>query len=151
MSMARDKWDDRFIELAHLISTWSKDPSTQVGAVIARPDKSIASLGFNGFPRGLSDDPALYADKETKYARVIHAEMNAVLSANEPVRGYALYVTHPPCDRCMAHIIQAGIAQVMWPRYVGLSFQERWADSTRKSISMLAEAGVQWDGWDPDE
>lgn len=144
------KWDRRFLQLAEHVAGWSKDPSSQVGAVIVRPDKSIASLGFNGFPRGMSDAPELYEDRETKYARVVHAEMNAVLSANEPVRGYALYVTNPPCDRCMAHMIQAGIAKVVWPATVALSYQERWAESTRKSIAMLNEVGVVWDGWDPD-
>jgi hypothetical protein len=48
------------------------------------------------------------------------------------------------------HLIQAGIAKVVWPASIALSFQERWADSVRQSIAMMEEAGVVWSGWDPD-
>lgn len=143
------KWDTRFLDLCGHVSDWSKDPSSQVGAVIVRPDKSVASLGFNGFPRGMSDAPALYADREQKLARVVHAEMNAVLSAHEPVRGYTLYCSHPVCERCAVHLVQAGLSRVVWPENVPYSFQERWADSTRKSIAMLREAGIEVSGWAP--
>lgn len=47
-----EKWDARFLDLAVFIGDWSKDPSTKVGAVLVRPDRTIAGLGFNGFPRG---------------------------------------------------------------------------------------------------
>lgn len=145
------KWDQRFLALAAHVATWSKDPSSQVGAVIVRPDKSIASLGFNGFPRGLSDDEALYNDRESKYARVVHAEMNAVLSAHEPVRGYTLYCSHPVCDRCAVHLIQTGIARIVWPLEIAEEFRGRWAESTRRSIALFSEAGIGCWGWDPDE
>ena len=142
-----EKWDRRFLALAAHVAQWSKDPSSQVGAVIVRPDKSIASLGFNGFPRGLSDDPALYEDRESKYARVVHAEMNAVLSAHEPVRGYTLYCSHPVCGGCAVHLIQTGLARVVWPDDIAYSFQERWAESTRRSIALFTEAGIVTQGW----
>ena len=140
-------WDQRFLDLAIQVSTWSKDPSTQVGAVIVRPDKTVASLGFNGFPRGLSDAPELYADRETKLARTVHAEMNAILSAHEPVRGHTLYCSHPVCVGCAPHIIQAGISRVVWPASVAYSFAERWRPSVAQSTALLDEAGVAWGGW----
>lgn len=50
------KWDDYFMAIAFLSSMRSKDPSTQVGACIVNPDKRIVGMGYNGFPRGCSDD-----------------------------------------------------------------------------------------------
>jgi dCMP deaminase len=107
-------WDKRFLELAALVGGWSKDPSTKVGAVIVRPDRTIASLGYNGFPRGVDDT---YKDREHKLLRTVHAEMNAILSAREPVNGYTLYVTPLcPCSNCAAAIIQSGIKRIVYNR-----------------------------------
>lgn len=136
------KWDRRFLELAKYISLWSKDPSTQCGAVIVRPDRTIASVGYNGFPRGCDDSPELYADREAKYARVVHCEMNAILSAREPLQGYTLY-TWPflTCDRCAVHVIQAGIDCVVactCPE----DKKERWGEMFKRAHALYAEAGV---------
>ena len=57
------KWDKRFVELSKHVATWSKDPSTQVGAAVVDGQLCVVSLGFNGFPRGVDDSPELYADK----------------------------------------------------------------------------------------
>lgn len=140
------KWDLRFLDLAATIASWSKDGSTKCGAVIVRPNRSIASVGFNGFPRGMSDDPELYNDparKAEKYSRVVHAEMNAVLSAMEPLHGYTCYVTTPICDRCAIHLIQAGISRVVWPISWDPGFVERWQASLAASRSYFHEAGVE--------
>lgn len=111
-------WHNRFLELAKLIATWSKDPSTKCGAVLVRPDKSIASMGFNGFPRNMDDDEKLYEIREIKYDRVIHAEMNAILFCKDPfpLNGYTLYTSAPCCSRCAIHMIQVGIRKFVWPR-----------------------------------
>jgi dCMP deaminase len=82
-----DKWDGRFLDLAVFVGDWSKDPSTKVGAVLVRPDRTIAGLGFNGFPRGVLDHPERYDDRPTKYEMVVHAEMNALLSSRESLEG----------------------------------------------------------------
>ena len=97
--MASMKWDQRFLELAKLVSTWSKDPSTKVGAVIAH-DRKIISVGYNGFPEGVLDTAERYYDRETKYKYMVHAERNALLFANTSVKGMTLY-TYPfmPCIR----------------------------------------------------
>jgi dCMP deaminase len=137
------KWDNRFLDLAAVVASWSKDPSTQCGAVIVRPNKSIASVGFNGFPRGMSDAPELYLTRAEKYARVVHAEMNAVLSAMEPLHGYTCYITHPPCDRCCVHLIQAGLGRVVWPISRDPGFQERWGEALDRSRAYFHEAGVE--------
>lgn len=103
-------WEGRFLSLAKHVAGWSKDPSTKVGAVIVRQNKTIASVGYNGFPRGFPDDHALYADRGTKYKYVVHAEVNAILTANEPLLGCTIYTWPlPPCAECMKAIVQAGI------------------------------------------
>lgn len=142
----QQKWDRRFLDMAALVSSWSKDPSTKCGAVIVRPDKSICSTGYNGFPKQLRDDPAILANREKKYQRVVHAELNALLFAREPVVGYTMY-TWPPgygptCDRCAAHVIQAGIARVVHVRKGG-DFPTRWREACEEGVAMYAEAGVE--------
>lgn len=109
-----DKWDARFANLAKLVSLWSKDPSTKVGAVVVRPDKTVCSVGFNGFPRGVEDNPEWYADREIKYKVIKHAEENAMMFATERLTGYTLYV-YPlaPCASCAGDIIQRGIKRVV--------------------------------------
>ncbi len=139
----RTKWDMRFLELAKHIATWSKDPSTQCGAVIVRPDRTIASVGYNGFPRGCDDDPAIYADRARKYQRVVHCEMNAILSASEKLTGCTLYTTpFMSCDNCAKHVIQAGIKRCVAPM-LPAHLQERWKDSVAASQLMFREAGIE--------
>lgn len=107
------KWDHRFLDLAELISTWSKDPSTKVGAVITDCDNRIVSVGYNGFPKSIYDDDRL-KNRDTKYKIIIHGEMNAILFANRSLEDCTLY-TYPfmPCPRCASMIIQTGIQRVV--------------------------------------
>ena len=93
------KWDYRFLDLAAVVASWSKDGSTKVGAVITDPDHRVVSLGFNGFPRGLDD---VDLPREEKLRRTLHAEENALLFASRPLDGCSIFVTHPPCARCAA-------------------------------------------------
>ena len=67
-----NKWDKRFLEMAKLVASWSKDPSTQVGAVAVR-NRTVIAQGYNGFPRGMNDDEWLYENKTMKYSRITHA------------------------------------------------------------------------------
>lgn len=140
---SKRKWDVRFLQLAQAVSHWSNDPSTKCGAVIVRPDKTVASLGFNGFPRGCSDHPDLYGDRPTKYSRVIHAEVNAVLNSYERLTGYTLYSwppgLAPTCDRCATVVIQSGIAEVVYV-HADSEFARRWAPEA--SLQLYKEAGV---------
>ena len=135
-------WDNRFIELAKLISTWSKDPSTQVGAVIV-DGKRIVSVGYNGFPMGTDDTESLYNDRVEKYKRVVHAELNCILLAKTIVANYTMYVYPlPPCESCMKAIIQAGIKKVVTLEQKGETF-ERWKDSISTSVVMAVQANVK--------
>jgi dCMP deaminase len=132
-------WDARFLEMAALVATWSKDPSTKVGAVITR-GKFVVSLGFNGHPSGIQDSEGRLHDREMKYRTIIHAELNAILSARQPLVGCTLYVVpFMPCSACGAVIVQAGITRVVtWE-----SDNERWAESFEITRSIFAEAGVE--------
>lgn len=137
------KWDGRFLELAALVASWSKDPSTRTGAVIVRPDRTVVSLGYNGFPRGIEDRPELLADRREKYLRVIHCEENALITAQQSIRGCTLYTwPFPSCTNCAAKMIQAGVARVVAPRG-DEELRRRWrVDLTRE---MFTEAGVQFE------
>lgn len=132
------KWDSRFMDLARLVSTWSKDPSTKVGCVIADEGNRIISTGYNGPPRGVRDDNYL-GDRDTKLGVTLHAEHNAILWADRSLVGTTLYVyPFPPCAHCAAQIVQVGIARVVFhPRHV-----ERWADSFELAANLLHDAGV---------
>lgn len=133
-------WHHRFLCLAAHVAQWSRDPDKKVGAVVVRPDKTIASLGFNGFPRGVEDDDARYQNKELKRELVMHAETNAILHAREPLHGYTLYVWPLlPCARCTATIIQAGIAHVVT---IPLKEDSVWAGTLNLGHDMMREAGV---------
>ena len=132
-------WDSRFIEMARLVSTWSKDPSTHVGAVITR-GKFVVSLGFNGHPRGVADTPERLEIRENKYRTIIHAEMNAILTAKQDLEGCTVYV-YPfmPCSQCGSAIVQAGIKRVVSLK----SDNERWTESFAFTSEIFAEAGVE--------
>lgn len=140
------RWDKRFLDLARHVATWSRDPSTQVGCVIVNPRRQIVSTGFNGFPVGVDDDPARYADRPTKYLMILHAEQNAVLQAGGDVRGGTAYVTHPPCSQCAAVLIQAGIVRIVTVK-PDAGMVERFQDSFAAAETMLREAGVEAVTW----
>ena len=111
-----DKWDARFLAQAAQVSTWSKDPSTQTGAVIVNSKKKVLSVGFNGFPQGIKDDWRL-GDRGIKYEMIIHCEINALIFAEASLDGCTLY-TYPflSCSRCAAIMIQAGVTRVVAPK-----------------------------------
>jgi|SRR6185437_1568547 len=139
-------WDSRFLGLAQHVAGWSKDPSTKCGAVIADNRNVIASLGFNGFPRGVPDRPQHLNDRDEKYLRVIHAEENAILFSRQITLGCTIY-TWPvsPCNRCASLIIQSGIGRVCYPEpnsEMQLSYYKRWHRETLAMLEMLKDAGV---------
>lgn len=132
-------WDLRFLELARLVSTWSKDPSTQVGAVITR-GKFVVSLGFNGHPKGVEDTPERLEIRENKYRTIIHAEINAILTAKQDLEGCTIYLwPFMPCSQCGAAIVQAGIKRVVAPQ----ADNDRWAESFKFTTEIFSEAGVE--------
>jgi dCMP deaminase len=137
------KWDQRFLALAEHIAAWSKDPSTKVGCVVVGADREIRSTGFNGFPRGIEDDSGRLENREKKYPLICHAEENAIMHAARigmPLKGCSAYVTWPPCTRCARSLIQAGVAEVVFPE--GCEIPDRWTEDFETSKGMMEEAGV---------
>lgn len=132
-------WDHFFMGMAFYVSKKSKDPSTKVGATIAKK-KKLRSIGYNGPPANVNDDPNM--PREVKYKRTIHAELNAILSCNKKLKGCTIYVTHHPCAQCAAKIIQVKISKVVCPEPVG-EFAFRWKDDILEAQKMFKEAGVE--------
>lgn len=142
MEHLADAWPSRFLELARLVGGWSKDPSHKVGAVVVRPDRTIVSLGYNGFPRGTDDYHYKLDNRDQKLKRTVHAEINALLTARSSVEGCTLYVTPLyPCAQCAGAIIQAGIASVV--AEMAADVPERWQDDFQAAARMFREAGVK--------
>ncbi len=140
------KWNRRLLRLAHEVASWSKDRSTQVGAVLIGAERTPITFAYNGFPRGIDDTTDARHERPTKYMWTSHAEENAICNAarmGASTAGTTLYVTHFPCTGCARKIIQAGIAQVVVDRgTMDGPFLDRWERDIAVSSEMFAEAGV---------
>ena len=137
-------WDEYFMGVAMLAARRSKDPSTQVGACIVSEDNIIISTGYNGMPKGCSDDEFPWertgAENETKYPYVVHAELNAILNANgRDLRGSRIYVALFPCNECAKAIIQSGIREIV---YLSDKYKDTMGNFASKK--MLNAAGVKY-------
>ena len=135
-------WDEYFMGVAMLAACRSKDPSTQVGACIVSQDNIIVSTGYNGMPKGCSDDefPWDRTGEETKYPYVVHAELNAILNANgRDLRNSRVYVALFPCNECAKAIIQSGVKEVVY-----LSDKYKGTPENTASKRMLDAAGVKY-------
>lgn len=143
-----DKWDYRFLNIAHEVSSWSKDPSTKVGALLV-VDRRIISSGYNGFPSGFDDDISRYVNRDMKLALTIHAEVNAIINSaknGSSTKGSTLYVTFPPCVACSTSIVQSGVTRIVCPPVA--SAPERWADNFTLGRNILLEAGIDITNYD---
>ena len=138
-------WDEYFMGIAMLAARRSKDPNTQVGACIVSDDNIIISTGYNGMPKGCSDDVFPWDRKgeneaATKYPYVVHAELNAILNASgRDLRGSRIYVALFPCNECAKAIIQCGIKEVIY-------LSDKYHDTMLNLVSkrMLDAAGVKY-------
>jgi dCMP deaminase len=135
------------LDLAKQIGSWSKD-RTKIGAVIVDENKRILSQGYNGFPRGIEDNPSRLNDREIKLRYVVHAEMNCIYNAchsGVSLNGSTLYVTGLPiCSECAKGVIQAGVKRAV----MKFSFEllsGMWGESWKTSQAMFAEAGVHYE------
>lgn len=139
-----EDWAYKFLDLAKLVSTWSKDPSTKTGAVIVESKNKLISVGFNGFPKYMPDNPEYYDDRNEKYSRIIHCEMNALLFAGnmESIYEHTLY-TYPfiSCDRCFVHMVQAGINVFIAPKPTADQLT-RWGESFERTKKYANECEV---------
>ena len=136
-------WDEYFMGVSLLAAKRSKDPNSQVGACIVSKENIIISTGYNGMPKGCSDDEYPWAREgaanDTKYPYVVHAEINAILNAaGRSLAGSRIYVSLFPCNECAKAIIQTGISEVIY-----LSDKYANTDATCASKRMLNSAGVK--------
>ena len=140
------KWDVRYLNLAKEVSTWSKDPSSKIGAVAVGSKGQVLSQGYNGFPRGIFDGGARLNDRELKYKYIVHAEQNLIYNATYngvSLDGATLYVTGlPVCSECAKGVIQVGIKRVVMPEQ---DIKENWKESWNYSKVFFNEAGVKYD------
>jgi dCMP deaminase len=136
-------WDEYFMGVAILSGKRSKDPSTQVGACIVDEDNKIVGVGYNGFPKGCSDDEFPWEREgsflETKYPFVMHAEQNAILNSIKNLKGCTIYVGLFPCNECAKAIIQSGITKVIY-----LSDKYDGTESNIASKMLFGSAGVKY-------
>jgi len=142
-------WDEYFMAVAKLAGMRSKDPNTQVGACIVSSDNKILSMGYNGFPRGCSDDEFPWAREgemlSTKYVYTVHSELNAILNyRGGSLEGAKLYVSLFPCNECAKAIIQSGIKTIIYDcdKYSS-------TDPVIASKKMLDAAGVSYYKYEP--
>lgn len=137
-------WDEYFMAVAVLAGMRSKDPNTQVGACIVSENNRILSMGYNGFPNGVSDDEFPWCREgdplNNKYFYSTHSELNAILNyRGGSLEGAKLYVTLFPCNECAKAIIQAGIRTVVYD-----CDKYSLTPSVIASKKMFDAAGVQY-------
>ena len=138
-------WDEYFMGVALLSAKRSKDPSTQVGACVVNQDKRIIGIGYNGFPRGCSDDIFPWGkgnpnELNNKYPYVVHAEANAILNSSGNIKGATVYVTLFPCNECAKLLIQSGIKHIVYMTEI-----HKGTISDQASKRMLDAAGVTYE------
>ena len=144
--MNSTNWDNRFLDMAKLVSTWSKDPSTKIGAVAIGEKGQVLAQGYNGFPRGIDDSFERYFDKETKYKYVVHAEMNCIYNATYngvSLQGATIYISGlTVCSECAKGLIQVGVKRVVYHADI---VPKKWAESGADTIELFKEAGIEYD------
>lgn len=142
-----DIWINRFMNLAKEVSTWSKDPSSQIGAIAVDDNRQILSVGYNGFPRGMDDSSELYEDREKKYSRIVHAEMNLIYNAthngvslkDSSVFVYGLWV----CSECAKGLIQVGVKNI-YMKPTSINKLEKWQEEFEKTKTYLNEIPINY-------
>ncbi len=144
MDITNKKWASRILGLAKNISKWSKDDSTQVGAVITTSTGKPISWGFNGMPMGVNDEVPERMERPLKYKWMCHAERNAIdLASQSDLSNCVMFVTFSPCSNCAQSIIQKGIKTIVVDsEFTADKMPERWQEDMAIAAEMFAEAGV---------
>ena len=151
-----EKWDRRFMSIAENISTWSKDPSTVVGAIAVSPEGQILATGYNGFPRGIEDTEERLNNRPTKYKYIVHAELNCILNAawhTVSLRNATLYVHGlPVCMDCAKSLVQVGLKRIVIsqrPKKIVRNFfksevKKDWNKDFDETVAFFKEAGIDF-------
>lgn len=122
-----------------LAETFSKDPSTKVGAVLVDPsDFTQITEGYNGMPRGMDESIAQRHERPLKYAFYEHAERNAIYNVVRPkLKGSIVVTTAFPSISCVRALLAVGVTELLTPRPVPGCPESNLADT------FLREAGVR--------
>ncbi len=146
-----NSWDKRWMDMAELVATWSKDRSRQVSAIIVDQRQVMVAMGWNGFPRGIDDNVEERHERPAKYLWTEHAERNAIYNAaanGTALMNCRMYLRWYPCADCARAIIQSGIWQVIcvepdWndPTY-GADFKVVKEMFTEAKISVMFVTGI---------
>lgn len=141
-----DKWDHRFMEMAHLVSTWTSciNEGRSIGAVIVK-DKRVMTTGYNGAAAGtitckergycLRRRLNIPSGTRQEVCYAIHAEQNAVIQAAKlglSIDSATLYCTHQPCSVCAKILVNAGVRRIV--------YEQGYPDAF--ALEVLSEAGV---------
>lgn len=133
----------RYMQFAEVAASFSKDPSTKVGAVVIDEHFAVLATGYNGFARGVTDSEERLCDRNMKLRLTVHAELNCLLAAARTGRkldGATMIVSSLfPCEQCASAIVQAGIRTVIAPPITN----ERWKESNELAKLIFGEAGVE--------
>lgn len=133
----------RYMKFAEVAASFSKDPSTKVGAVVVDDELSVLATGYNGFARGVNDSEDRLCDRNLKLRLTVHAELNCLLAAARTGRrldGATMIVSSLfPCEACASAIVQAGIKRVIAPKIMN----ERWMESNKMAKTIFEEANVE--------
>jgi dCMP deaminase len=142
----RPTWEEYFMGITHLVAKRSTCLRRQVGAVLVR-DKKILATGYNGAPSGLEhcleigclrERLGIPSGERHELCRGLHAEQNAIIQAayhGVGIRGATLYCTNHPCIICSKMIINAGIQKII--------FEEGYADALAKQMLKESKVRVQ--------
>ena len=134
------KWDLRYLDVAKMVATWSKDPSSKFGAVIVDQNNRVVSIGFNGFAKGFEDSDERLNDRPFKYRHILHGEENAILNARQDLTGCTLYCNTVPCSLCMSRIVQSGLTKVVFYKPTE-DYLSRW--SVDEPLQIAKECGIE--------
>jgi dCMP deaminase len=146
MDFVTDKWHRRYLQLAETVAGWSKDPSRKIGCVAVNDKGQILSVGYNGFPRGINDDPVRLNNRNEKYKFVVHAEKNMIYNATHngvSLDGSTVYVSGlPVCSECAKGLIQVGVKKVIMDDATNI--RNNWAESWELTRSLFDEARIEY-------
>jgi dCMP deaminase len=147
------KWDEYFLGMAEYCSIRSKDPNTQVGAVIVGPEHEVRSTGYNGLPAGVDDTILERYERPEKYFWIEHAERNAIYNAAKVLKDCTLYCQWIPCIDCARACVQAGIKRIVVDKREGTKWESnpQWVEGMKRSRQLFKEANVELVVWSKDD
>lgn len=144
------KWNDdlrsTLLTRAYEVAAQSPDPSSQVGALICRPDGTIQTVACNDFPPGLAITPERL-ERPLKYDLIEHAERTVVFNMalkGEIIDEDAVMVAPwAACTDCARAIVMSGIPTLLRHTDIMKRSPDRWRESLVLADEILIAGGVE--------